>query len=434
MVTPPGSAGSRPAFHFTPRREWINDPHGITWRNGTYHVFYQYVPDHTAWAPQCNWGHATGSTLFALREGQPVLAPDQDDDGVWSGSVITDPEGRGRIFYPSVSVPDFSLGSVREATTNDPDWAAWDKGRIVVVPPEGLDLAVFRDPYVYRDQDRWRMLVGAGLRDGTAAALGYSSTDLTDWRYDGIVAQRPVDARDPVWTGAAWECPQLFEIDGRHVLITSVWDDDKLYYAAYGIGALHGDAFVAESWGQLTYGNSYYAPSFFRDRTGRPCLSLWMRGIADLDSGWASAHSIPYALALDGEALVARPHPDIERLRGPRRNSDHRSIGPLSDVNWEPADDTSRLRLLCGRRLVLEITRRPRELVVATSAGSTGMPYSDGEVRVVLDAGVVEISTRDGLLGFPVAAWERELTIDRVEGHLKTYDLHQLPPASREQI
>ena len=109
MVTPPGSAGSRPAFHFPPRREWINDPHGITWRNGTYHVFYQYVPDHTAWAPQCNWGHATGSTLFALREGQPVLAPDQDGDGVWSGSVITD------------DVPAGALALGRARQVNKPD-------------------------------------------------------------------------------------------------------------------------------------------------------------------------------------------------------------------------------------------------------------------------------------------------------------------------
>lgn len=54
MVTTTTTSQSRPAFHFTPRRGWINDPHGITWLNGAYHVFYQFVPDSTVWAPNCH--------------------------------------------------------------------------------------------------------------------------------------------------------------------------------------------------------------------------------------------------------------------------------------------------------------------------------------------------------------------------------------------
>ena len=58
----------RPTLHFTARSGWINDPHGITYRDGRYHVFFQYVPDRTSWAPNCHWGHATGPDLLSLTE------------------------------------------------------------------------------------------------------------------------------------------------------------------------------------------------------------------------------------------------------------------------------------------------------------------------------------------------------------------------------
>ena len=58
----------RPEFHFTAASGWINDPHGITYRGGEYHAFFQYVPDRTDWAPNCHWGHARGIDLLSLRE------------------------------------------------------------------------------------------------------------------------------------------------------------------------------------------------------------------------------------------------------------------------------------------------------------------------------------------------------------------------------
>lgn len=429
MVTTTTTSQSRPAFHFTPRRGWINDPHGITWLNGAYHVFYQFVPDSTVWAPNCHWGHAVGHDLFTLVEHRPVLAPDDTDDGVWSGSAIVDRAGSGRIFYTSVSVPDFAVGVIREATTTDPGWEAWDKGRVIAEAPPGLDLAVFRDPFVFRSGDRWRMLVGAGFRDGTAAAIGYHSADLATWHYDGIAAERPVASHDPVWTGSAWECPQLFEVDGRHVLITSVWDQDLLHYAAYGIGSLIDGAFVAVSWGRLTYGESYYAPSFFRDRHGRPCLSLWMRGIADEDAGWASAHSIPHALAIQDGVLRAIPHADLEQLRGPRCGTGDPEIAPWADLVWQPGADPDTLRVHSRHIDMLGLETRPGELEVTTRAGVAAMPWSDGEIRIVLDTGIAEISTRDGMLGLPIPPTEGPLTIDAADGTLTAYELR--PPRSR---
>src|SRR3712207_5423471 len=122
--------------------------------------------------------------------------------------------------------------------------------------------------------------------------------------------------RPPVSTLFPYTTLFRSQVGGRHVLITSVWEDDVLHHAGYAVGRYDEGRFTAESWGRLTYGPSYYAPSFFRDADGRPCLTFWMRGVADPAAGWASAHSVPHVLSLDGDTLVAVPHPDLERYRG----------------------------------------------------------------------------------------------------------------------
>ena len=75
---------TRPALHFTCRDGWINDPLGLTWHDGQYHLFFQYVPQAQGWAPQCHWGHCTSPTLTGWQEQDVALAPGDGDDGVWS--------------------------------------------------------------------------------------------------------------------------------------------------------------------------------------------------------------------------------------------------------------------------------------------------------------------------------------------------------------
>src|SRR5699024_5614931 len=129
-----------------------------------------------------------------------ALAPGGGDDGIWSGSISVDDDGDALAFYTSVRVPDFGIGRVRVARPTDPSWEHWDKGDVVVELPEQLDAVAFRDPYVFRDGEGWRMLVGTALRDGSAAAASFSSSDRLSWIYDGLAAQRSGADVDPVWT------------------------------------------------------------------------------------------------------------------------------------------------------------------------------------------------------------------------------------------
>jgi beta-fructofuranosidase len=243
------------------------------------------------------------------------------------------------------------------------------------------------------------MLVGAGLADGTATALAWVSDDLVTWRYTGPIASRHRDDRVPLWTGAMWECPQLLRIGDRHVLVVSVWEADALHYVACGVGRFADGRMDVESWHRLSWGESYYAASAFRDRDGRPGLVFWLRGVGDPAAGWAGAISLPYLLALDGAHPVLVPHDGLEAARAERRPA------AAIDVVWQPAR-TGELRLVDDVDAPVATLRRggDRVTVDAGSSVTAEMPCPDGPLRVVVDGPVLEVAGGAGLLAVPVPA------------------------------
>jgi beta-fructofuranosidase len=396
----------RPEFHFTAQEGWINDPHGITFHDGQYHVFFQYVPGRTDWAPNCHWGHAVGPDLISLRELPVALAPGDGEDGIWTGSLVKGHDSSARIFYTATNTPDFGIGRIRVATPTSADWISWTKGPVVAQAPPDLNLIAYRDPFLREDPDGWRMFVGAGDAGGTAMALSYRSTDLDAWEYEGIALARPTSETEDVWMGALWECPQIIDVDGRAVMVASVWDDDVLHYAGYAIGTYADGTFTAARWGRLTYGDSYYAPSFYRDSEGRPCLSFWMRGVADIAAGWAGAHSVPYVLSVVNDVLIARPHPDLETYR------DEAAVGHVpglaADITWTP--DKSRLTVESDGEAVATLAVVDGELAISVGVQEARMPLS-GEVRIILDGPALEISSAGGVFGSAIAPHGQSLTV-----------------------
>ena len=193
-----------------------------------------------------------------------------------------------------------------------------------------------------------------------------------------------------MWTGALWECPQLFELDGRHVLVASVWDDDVLHHCAYAIGRYADGIFDAETWGQLSYGPSYYAPSFYRDAAGRPSLTFWLRGVQDRAAGWTGAHSVPHSLSLDGDRLVATPHARLEAYRGGLADSGHID-GLAADVAWGP-DAGQTLTCASGGAEVLRLEVTDTALLARANDTDWSMPYDGGPVRLIVDGPLVEVS------------------------------------------
>jgi len=392
---------ARPVLHFTPERGWINDPHGVTFRNGRFHLFYQAVPDDDRWQPWCSWGHATSPDLLTWEQQPPALVPGEGDHGCWSGSVCTEPAGTPpTLYYTSVSARDLDLGVVRSALPLDEEWNTWQKGRVLVRPPTGPAVTVFRDPNVFWDADCWRMIVGVGYEDGPGGVLCYASTDREHWRYEGPLAE---DTGPPLPLRArhiAWECPQLIRIGDRHVLLVSVWGDGKTHYAAAAVGTYRSGQFKVDHWERLTHGAGHYAPSTFLDEAGQPCVLFWIRDVADSTVPWRGALSIPYRLSLAEDRLRLAPHPHLRAARPDPRHT----VG----FSWQPRRSrTDQLSLTAvDGAPVIDLLARGNTLMVATGGATvtSPLPADDGEplVDVLVDGNVLEVMTGEAVIALPV--------------------------------
>jgi beta-fructofuranosidase len=311
-----------PRYHFRPERNWINDPVGFTKVDGRYHLFFQYNP----LGPEPgikHWGHAVSSDLVRWEAQRLALSPTEggpDEGGCWSGSITTLVEPP-HLFYTGVRHhPTRGRVEVVCLAIGDRDLGSWRKHPDVLIsgPPDELDTVGFRDPFIWRDDDGWCLLVGSGIRGYGGAVLLYRSEDLLAWRYEGVFFSL-ARGQAGVETGAMWECPQLFPLEDRHVLLFSI--DNPARPVVYVVGRVDGGRFVAEQIGRLDLGPDFFAPASFVDDDGRPLMIAWApegrSSDAQVAAGWAGVMTLPRVLALapDGR-LCSTPVTDLARLRG----------------------------------------------------------------------------------------------------------------------
>ena len=389
----------RPALHFAAPAHWLNDPHGICWAGGEYHLFYQHNPHGTTWSAGISWGHATSGDLVRWRHQPIALTPEPSERGCWSGAVLVS-DDRPMILYTSVVGDDWDIGRVAAAR---PDEALrhWVSARspevdvIVEAPPAEIGATVFRDPCLVRTDDGWAMVVGVGVTDGTGLAVQWVSPDGATWTYDGVVCSRPADA-EGLWTGTMWECPQLFRVEGdTWALVVAAWQDGELYYNAAAVGSYDGHRFVAERWSRLTHDENAYAMTSFADREGRSSVMFWLREDADhdpLSRSWAGALSLPVLVELTAEReLRLVPHPDVDTLLTG-------DAVPAAGT-WALDGGGLDLKLPGGTvaitadgEAVVDLTVSPGAVTVSRPGRpDTTVPVGDPSVRIVVDAGIAMI-------------------------------------------
>lgn len=333
----------RPTYHLQPRSAWLNDPNGLIHRDGAYHVFYQYAPD-APWEEK-QWGHAASPDLVRWTDLPVALVPTPggaDADGCWSGSAVDD-GGVPTLLYSGLRANEpWQLPCLARSRDGMRTWEKHPGNPVVAAPPPGLDLTGFRDPRVWREDGAWSMLLGAGVRGAGGAALLYRSPDLVTWEYLHPLLEGDAAAEDPVWTGAMWECPDFFPLGDRHVLLVSALDGSRanptgfrpfLHHAAYFSGEYRERRLLPRAGGVVDHGGHFYAPQTLLDPRGRRLMWGWIwEGRSDeaaLTAGWAGALSLPRVLSLtpDG-ALLQRPAPELEALRGAHHHVGRTAIAP----------------------------------------------------------------------------------------------------------
>ncbi len=313
----------RPTYHFLPPSNWMNDPHGLVKWQDQYHLFYQYNP-HGPFHGSIHWGHAVSDDLVHWRDLAIALAPEPgsyDQDGCWTGYFVND-NGLPTLFY-TAAYPQ----SVAAAVSHD-DLQTWEKipeNPLIPGPPDEIGVLAgghFRDPFIWREGDGWKMLVASKIEGVGGQILIYHSNDLRQWEYQGIFLGGDAQVTEPFWQGTMWECPNLLDFGERQVLLLSVQatPSDHLY-AVYFTGRREGNRFEPANSRILVHGGSHYAPQVKQLEDGRWLLFGWLpegrSQQACLEAGWNGSMSLPLILDLlaDGSVSV-NPAEELEILRG----------------------------------------------------------------------------------------------------------------------
>jgi beta-fructofuranosidase len=338
------SDSHRPRYHFQPPSGWMNDPNGLIYWKGFYHLFYQYVPNDPPWERK-HWGHAASTDLVHWNNLPIALAPTPggpDQDGCFSGCAVNY-NGVPTLIYTGVR-GDQQLPCVATSPDDLISWQKYPGNPVIAMPPRDLDLIAFRDHTLWKEEATWYQLVGSGIKGIGGTVLLYRSPNLLEWEYMYPFFTGDRSRCEPVWTGSMWECPDFFALDDKYVLIVSVYDDSRFHERAYKGSLLYAVTFVGDytdrTFTPLTqsiidYGGYFYAPQTMLDPNGRRLQFGWLwegRGDeAQWIAGWSGVMSLPRVLSLSVDKMLRfEPAPELKQLRGTHQCLKDLAILPTS--------------------------------------------------------------------------------------------------------
>ncbi len=333
----------RERIHFSPPAAWMNDPNGLVYYAGEYHLFYQHNPDDIVWGPM-HWGHAVSTDLVNWQHLPIALYPD-DNGTIFSGSAVIDwrnSAGFGKEAMIAIFTQDQNGRQSQSLAYSTDKGRSWTKyaGNPVLEPPNNIHN--FRDPRVFWYGDaqsgHWVMAVTGG-----SVILFFTSADLKKWTPTGGFGFGYGA------TGGVWETPDLFElpVDGgpetRWVLSVGVGNGAPSGGTGtqYFVGTFNGENFTSDNpkntvlWAD--FGADFYAAQSWNEAPGGNRIWLgWLNNWRYADkiptSTWRGAFSLPRQLSLtstpDGLRLIQQPLSGMDTLRDANRAWQDQVIAP----------------------------------------------------------------------------------------------------------
>lgn len=457
----------RPQVHFTPPQGWINDPCGLVFAEGRYHLYYQYNPHSTSWGPM-HWGHAVSADLITWEHRPIALYPDEHGL-IFSGSAVIDESNTAGCGTNALAAfftyHGFESESQASAWSIDGGETFEKSPNPILNSPDGV--SDFRDPRVFwysgdrgvgtgKAEGRWIMLVAAGK-----SIEIYSSSDLARWSQDGSI-------RGIFSANATWEMPELLRfVDGGEavwVLVASISDGAPALGSGVQAVAGHfdgadfaplGDAF----W--IDCGPAFYAPQAWiglsaARRTWIGWMGNWNNTTPDPNASWNGQMSIPRDLSLAktrvGYRLIQTP---VAELAAYRRGSFCASADELPDlldktlpisgcaldvlVETDPGSPASLVldRTDQGPSALIEVEANQVSLILSTPDGARSTYYAEriptelGEqLRVIVDAGSIEVFAGPSVISARVPVtetpWCATLPAGQFEAAVSKVEIHSV--------
>ncbi len=271
----------RPAYHHTPLYGWMNDPNGMFYKDGVWHLYYQYNPYGSQWE-NMTWGHSTSRNLIHW-ESQPLAIEPDGLGAIFSGSCVVDGQSVVALY---TTAGHHQTQSMAVSTDGGRTFQKYSGNPILSTS----DVADFRDPRPFWNNDikAWNLILAAGQEMRI-----YSSKNLKDWKYESSFGKEYGNH------SGVWECPDLFQLSGKNgesdkwVLLCNINPGGPFGGSAtqYFVGQFDGHKFTCESMPKVTkwldYGKDHYATvSFYNAPENRHVVLAWM-------SNWQYANQVP---------------------------------------------------------------------------------------------------------------------------------------------
>jgi fructan beta-fructosidase len=396
----------RPAFHFSSKRGWINDPNGLIYHAGQYHLFFQHNPYGLHWG-NMHWGHAVSTDLVHWRELPIALYPRGEDDFPYSGAGAVDHDntsGWGKNGRPSLIIAYYSTGRGECIAYSNDEGATWTEfsGNPVIKNE--------RDPRLlwHAQTKLWVMVVyserldgksierrdGDDLRPGTRQGIAfYTSPDLKSWQ-------------ERSWIEGFVDCPDLFTLplDGDANRMKWVVSCGPGYYR---IGEFDGSRFIPQS-SQLpapTGASLLYAAQTFSNHPEGHVVQVAWGAVDTVDAPFTQLMSFPTRLSLrttsEGVRLCREP---VQAIRSLRTHTYDIPAGPLTSspmltqLTGEAWDIEAVIRVGTISTITLSIggdeyVYDPASQMLSGPKGAMSIPLNDGRLllRVLVDRTTVEI-------------------------------------------
>lgn len=339
-----------PGYHFRPEKNWMNDPNGLIWKDGWYHLFFQHNPWKDIWG-DIHWGHARSRDLIHWEMCPIAISPsvEQGEIHCYSGCAVEHGE-QVRIFYTSIGIGDRGpeYGAQQWSAVNtDEELMQWEKCRTPALEQKingNNVISMWRDPFIWRENSTYRLLL-SGTCEGKGCIALYESETLEDWSFRSILYRS--EEYELI------ECPNIMKFGDRYVLLYSPLDAVR-----YAIGKINPDTMelLVESEGIFDYSvekKGFYAPNIYlNDPKGRyivmGCLFEGDRLNSHMERGWAGMQSLPREVTLEEGKLRVCPSQECRMLRKEALDAIDEETGRMQaqgeqleiSLSYEPQEDT----------------------------------------------------------------------------------------------
>ncbi len=405
-----------PGFHYRPQKNWINDPNGLIYKDGWYHMFYQYNPGGDVWG-DIHWGHAKSRDLIHWEECTVALTPSYAEGELhcYSGCAVEKGD-QIYLFYTSVGEKERGPrhGAQQWCAVGDPNLEHWEKVGKPAVPNElRCGISMWRDPFIWKEEEYLMLLSGTWENKGCVGL--YRSPDLKKWSFCSIL-----------YTSREYElleCPNMLKFGEQYVLLYAPLEGTR-----YCIGGLNKTTweFTVHSEGVFDYSvgkKGFYAPNtYLTDPKGRyitiGCLFEWDRMSCTYHRGWAGMQSLPREVFLKEDGLCIRLAEECRMLRKKKLYSlEHMAFSYV---------ERGKVLAECRQGEICCKVKIPENscFTVRVFASREGMEYTELKIdhilqRIILDRSrsAKDANVETQQIEVPITGWLCEYRIDMILDH-----------------